>query len=124
MSHDQAQPSVRENSSIKTILLVEHDAATLTLLSEAILQQTAHQLIHASDCLTMLKFLQFFKPHLIVWNEQLLTINGIDLSTRLQVMKELQTIPLLLFSTDPQSARSETAPGNSHEAIAWMERLS
>ena len=89
-----------EPSSIKTLLLVEDNLATVSELGKMLAQQAGYQVIFASDCLTALKFLRSFKPDLMLVDERLLTRNGIDLMPRLHVMKDFQDIPLLLLSTD------------------------
>jgi DNA-binding response OmpR family regulator len=96
-----------EPPSIKKLLLVEDNLATIARLGERLVQQAGYQVIVASDCLTALKFLHSFKPHLMLLDERLLTRNGIDLLPRLHVMKDLQDIPLLLFSTDSPGSKWE-----------------
>ncbi len=89
-----------EPPSIKTILVVEDDIATASWLSELLAQQAAYQVILVSDCLTTLKFLHYCKPDLILLDDRLLHINGVDLGPRLAVMKELRDIPIFLFGED------------------------
>jgi CheY-like chemotaxis protein len=89
-----------EPPSIKTVLVVEDDLATASRLTEFLAHQAAYQIILVSDCLTTLKFLHYCTPDLILLDERLLCINGIELRPRLAVMKELRDIPLLLFSED------------------------
>ena len=51
------------------------------------------------------------KPDLILLDERLLTRQGMDLLPRLQVMKDLQDIPLLFLSTEfPGSKQKDIAP--------------
>src|SRR6266849_2681811 len=89
-----------EPPSIKTVLVVEDDSATASRLTEFFAQQAAYQIILVSDCLTTLKFLHYCTPDLILLDERLLWIKGIELGPRLAVMQELRDIPLLLFSQD------------------------
>jgi response regulator RpfG family c-di-GMP phosphodiesterase len=86
-----------EPPSIRKLLLVEENHATIARLGERLAQQAGYQVIVATDCLTALKFLRSFKPDLVLVNEHLLTSNGIDLLPRLHMMKDLQHIPLLLY---------------------------
>ena len=92
-----------EPPSIKTVLLVEDDIATASRLIELLAQQAAYQVIHVSDCLTTLKFLHYCKPDLIILDDRLLHINGIELGPRLAAMKDLQDIPILLVGDDVTS---------------------
>jgi len=86
-----------ESASIKKLLLVEDNSATVSRLGERLAQQGGYQVIVASDCVTALKFLRFCKPDLILVDARLLTQHGIDLLPRLQRMQDLQDIPLLLL---------------------------
>ena len=86
-----------ESASIKKLLLVEDNSATVSRLGERLAQQGGYQVIVASDCMTALKFLRFCKPDLILVDARLLTQHGIDLLPRLQRMQDLQDIPLLLL---------------------------
>lgn len=97
-----------EPPSIRKLLLIEENLATIARLGERLAQQAGYQVIVASDCLTALKFLRSFKPDLVLLNEHLLTRNGIDLLPRLQVLKDLQDIPLLLYSTDSPASKCES----------------
>jgi len=82
------------------MLVVEDDSATASRLTELLAQQAAYQVLLVSDCLTTLKFLRHCTPDLMLLDERLLCINGINLGPRLAVMKELRDIPLFLFSAD------------------------
>ena len=83
--------------SVKTLLLVEDNVATASQLGEKLAQQAGCQVIVASDCVTALKFVRSCKPDLMLVEARLLTHNGIDLLPRLQMMQDLQGIPLLLL---------------------------
>jgi response regulator RpfG family c-di-GMP phosphodiesterase len=96
-----------EPPSIRKLLLVEENLATASRLGERLAQQAGYQVIVASYCLTALKFLRSFKPDLVLLNERLLTRNGFDLLPRLHLMKDLQDIPLILFSTHSPGSKWE-----------------
>ncbi len=96
--------------SLKTLLLVEDDLATAVRLGETLAQQAACRVIFASDWLTALKFLRMCKPDLMLLDERLLTRSGISLVQRLDVMKDLQDIPLLFLSTDFPGSKQEDIP--------------
>jgi CheY-like chemotaxis protein len=87
--------------TFKLLLVVEDHPALATRLAEMLqAQQTDTQVIIASDCVTALKFLRSCTPDLMLVDERLLTHNGIDLAPRILTMKDLQDIPILLFSAD------------------------
>jgi DNA-binding response OmpR family regulator len=86
---------------LKLLLVVEDHSALATQLAEMLLaQRTDTQVIVASDCVTALKFLRSCTPDLLLVDERLLTHDGIDLTPRLRTMKDLQDIPILLFSAE------------------------
>ena len=89
-----------EPPSRKKLLLVEDNIAIASRLGEVLAQQAGYQVIVASDGLTALKFLRSFKPDLLLLDERLLRRNGTELDPRLFLLKDLQAIPLLLFSAD------------------------
>ena len=87
-----------ELPSIKLILIIEDNPGFATRLGRMLVHQSNDQIIVASDCLTALKFLRSCTPDLMLVDERLLMHNGIDLAPRIRMMKDLQDIPLLLFS--------------------------
>jgi response regulator RpfG family c-di-GMP phosphodiesterase len=96
---------------LKTVLLVGDDLAADLHLSEMLAQQVDYQVLVASDWVTATKFLRVCTPNLILLDEHLLTRHGIDLLPRLQVMKDLQDIPLLFLSTaSPGSKQEDLTP--------------
>lgn len=87
-----------ELPSIKLFLIIEDNPELASQLGRMLVHQANDQIIVASDCLTALKFLRSCTPDLMLVDERLLMHNGIDLAPRLLMMKDLQDIPLLLFS--------------------------
>ena len=91
-----------EVPTFKRVLMIEDHPALATRLADMLLAQRADtQVIVASDCVTaFLKFLRSCTPDLMLVDERLLTHDGIDLTPRLRTMKDLQDIPILLFSAE------------------------
>jgi DNA-binding response OmpR family regulator len=90
-----------ESPTLKLLLVVEDHPALATRLAEMLLvQRTDTQVLVASDCITALKLLRSCTPDLMLVDERLLTHDGIDLTFRLRTMKDLQDIPILLFSAE------------------------
>jgi DNA-binding response OmpR family regulator len=87
-----------ELPSIKLFLIIEDNPELATWLGRMLVHQANDQIIVASNCVTALKFLRSCTPDLMLVDERLLMHNGIDLAPRLRMMKDLQDIPLLLFS--------------------------
>jgi CheY-like chemotaxis protein len=98
--HAEIERICDEPPTLKLLLLVEDNPALATRLGEMLVHQAYSQMIVASDCLTALKFLRSCTPDLMLVDQRLLTHNGIDLAPRFLIMKDLQDISLLLFSTD------------------------
>ena len=86
-----------EPPSVKKLLLVEDNVATASQLGEILARAAGYQVIVATDCLTALKFLCSCKPDLMLVDARLLSRQGIDFFPRLQMMHDLQDIPLLLL---------------------------
>jgi DNA-binding response OmpR family regulator len=96
-----SEPRQDVTSTFKLVLMIEDHPTLATRLAEMLLaQQVDIQVIIASDCVTALKFLRSCTPDLILVDERLLIHNGIDLTSRLRIMKDLQETPFLLFSAD------------------------
>ena len=90
-----------ELPSIKLFLIIEDNPDLAVWLGRMLAQQQAdYQIIVASDCLTALKFLRTCTPDLMLMDERLLMHKGVNLAPRFRMMKDLQDIPLLLFSAD------------------------
>jgi DNA-binding response OmpR family regulator len=98
------------NHPLKTILLVVNDLTADFHLGETHAQQAGYQVLVASDWVTATKFLRVCKPDLILLDERLLTRHGIDLLPRLQVMKDLQDIPLLFLSAHSPGSKRKDLP--------------
>jgi response regulator of citrate/malate metabolism len=96
--------------SLKTLLLVEDDPTAPFHPGVTLAQQVDYQVLVASDWVTATKFLRVYTPDLILLDEHLLTRHDIDLWPRLQVMKDLQDIPLLFLSTASPGSKQEDLP--------------
>jgi DNA-binding response OmpR family regulator len=98
MSHDTTEAYSREETSVKTVLVVEDDTGIGTFLVQAILQETPHQAMLVADGFQALKAVSNIKPSLFILDYQLPRMNGIELYDQLHATKGLEQIPAIVIS--------------------------
>jgi CheY-like chemotaxis protein len=101
MRSDVCQPVVNTQSSTKTVLLVEDDAAISELLVQIITQETPYQVFAVPDGPQALELVKNVKPDLLLLDYWLPTIHGIELYDRLSAEKGLERLPTILLSVNP-----------------------
>ena len=98
MSRDTTEQHSKEETSVKTVLVVEDDTGIGTFLVQAILQETSHQAMLVADGFQALKAVSNIKPSLFILDYQLPRMNGIDLYDQLHATKGLEHIPAIVIS--------------------------
>lgn len=98
MSRDKTEQHSKEETSVKTVLVVEDDTGIGTFLVQAILQETSHQAMLVADGFQALKAVSNIKPSLFILDYQLPRMNGIDLYDQLHATKGLEHIPAIVIS--------------------------
>ena len=98
MSSDKEKFSIGENTSIKTILVVEDDAGIGTFLVQAILQETPYQAMLVTDGFQALNTVNNIRPSLFILDYQLPRMNGIELYDQLHIIEGLEEIPAIVMS--------------------------
>lgn len=98
MSSDKEQLSIGENTSAKTILVVEDDAGIGTFLVQAILQETPYQAMLVTDGFQALNAVNNIRPGLFILDYQLPRMNGIELYDQLHTMTGLEEVPAIIMS--------------------------
>ncbi|HET8911641.1 MAG TPA: response regulator [Ktedonobacteraceae bacterium] len=98
MSSDKEKLSIGENTSIKTILVVEDDAGIGTFLVQAILQETPYQAMLVTDGFQALNTVNNIRPSLFILDYQLPRMNGIELYDQLHIIEGLEEIPAIVMS--------------------------
>ena len=92
--------SGKGHDSVKTILVVEDDENIGELIVEAFIQETPYQAMLATDGKQALKIVQNVKPNVLLLDNNLPDMKGIELFDRIQVEKELENVPVLLMSAN------------------------
>jgi CheY-like chemotaxis protein len=98
----------------KTILLVEDDEVTGSLISEIIAQETPHQVLLARDGFQALELVKEFetRPHLFILDYRLPGMNGIKLYDQLHAIQELDHIPAIILSASIEEHKDQIQTRN------------
>src|SRR5260370_11386991 len=91
-------PELPRGEEQKWILVVEDDEAHASMLDLLFKQETSHCVCYISDGQTAWKFLQHFKPDLLVLDYLLPKMSGLVLYDRIRAEKALHNIPILMIS--------------------------
>ncbi|MBV9231265.1 MAG: response regulator [Chloroflexi bacterium] len=84
--------------SVKTILIVEDDEAIGEFLTLSISQETPYRPLVVLDGFEALKVLRDLKPNLLLLDNRLPSMSGIELYDQLHATKELASIPTIITS--------------------------
>jgi len=98
MPQNVGQNRDEENSTVKTVLVVEDDTGIGTFLIQAIQQETHYQAMLVTDGFQALKVVSNIKPELFILDYQLPRMNGIELYDRLHVVPGMEQIPAIIVS--------------------------
>jgi len=88
------------HDSVKTILVVEDDQHIGEFIVEAFIQETPFQAMLATDGKQALKIVQHVKPNVLLLDNNLPDMKGIELYDRIQVERKLENVPVLLMSAN------------------------
>jgi CheY-like chemotaxis protein len=98
----------KDNTPIKTVLLVEDDADIRESLAQFLKEETPYQVIAASDGFAALKLVRTITPHLIVLDYQLPGMTGLECLEALRTTKGLEHTPVILMSANfPEQVKEE-----------------
>jgi CheY-like chemotaxis protein len=100
MFHNQSLSSVKKRNNVKTILVVEDDKNIGELIVSAFVQETPYQALLAVNCSQALKLVQDIQPNMLILDNRLPDMKGIELYDRLHTMETLENIPVLLMSAN------------------------
>ena len=98
MPQNVGQNPGKENSTVKTVLVVEDDTGIGTFLIQAIQQETHYQAMLVTDGFQALKVVSNIKPELFILDYQLPRMNGIELYDRLHATPGMEKIPAIIVS--------------------------
>ncbi len=80
--------------------MVEDDEHIGEFIVEAFIQETPFQAMLATDGKQALKIVQNVKPSVLLLDNNLPDMKGIELYDRIQVEKKLENVPVLLMSAN------------------------
>ncbi|MBE3560038.1 MAG: response regulator [Ktedonobacteraceae bacterium] len=124
MAQKEEQLTTGEQSSVKTILLVEDDASIGEVLVQAIAQETTYMAFLATDGLEALHIVKGIKPNLFILDYQLPHMNGLELYDQLHAIEALRHIPVIMLSARlPQKELEKRHIVGMHKPIDLDEFL-
>ena len=114
MSQTIVDTSWQEYVVSKTILVVEDDEVTGSLISEIITQETAHRVLLARDGFQALELVREFetRPHLFILDYRLPGMDGIRLYDQLHAISELNHIPAIILSASIEEHKDQILTRN------------
>ena len=101
MQRNMEQHTGNTQTAMKTILLVEDDAAIAELLVQIIVQETPYRVLSVPDGLQALDIVKSIRPDLLLLDYWMPVIHGIELYDRLNAMKGMEQIPTIMLSVNP-----------------------
>jgi two-component system chemotaxis response regulator CheY len=103
---------------MKTIMIVD-DSATMLMSMEAILKKASFATQTAASAESALALLQGgAKPNLIITDLNMGAMNGIDLIREARKIAALRFVPMLMLTTESQTARRQEAKAAG--ASGWL----
>jgi CheY-like chemotaxis protein len=107
--------TLRSNQAVsKTILVVEDDEVTGSLISEIITQETPHRVLLARDGFQALELVREFetRPQLFILDYRMPGMNGINLYDQLHAISELDQIPAIILSASIEEQKDQIQARN------------
>jgi DNA-binding response OmpR family regulator len=130
MSNKLYPSSGTGHDSVKTILVVEDDEHIGEFIVEAFVQETPFQAMLATDGKQALKLVQNVKPSVLLVDNNLPDMKGIELYDRIQVEKKMDKVPVLLMSANVPVQEAEkrnlyclNKPFELNDLLQTIERL-
>ena len=97
----------KRSTGVKTILIVEDDAAIGEFLVQAIQQETSHQAVLAPDGFQALEVLRTLIPDLFILDYNLPDMNGLELYDTIHAVKVLEHLPVVIVSAEATRIQKE-----------------
>ncbi|GHO84033.1 response regulator [Dictyobacter formicarum] len=101
------------DSQEKVILVVEDDKRIGYLLIETIEEETPYRVMLAPDGFQALKVIRIIKPHLLLIDYMLPSMDGLELYDQLHATEEFKHIPVLFMSATPPTKALQERGGIS-----------
>ncbi|HEY4384041.1 MAG TPA: response regulator [Ktedonobacteraceae bacterium] len=100
MKQQQREPGIQESQPEKFILVVEDDAANGEVIELVITAETPYRVRCASTAEAALQLISERKPDLLLLDDLLPGMHGLELYDYLHTIPALSTIPALLISAN------------------------
>jgi DNA-binding response OmpR family regulator len=107
MSQIQERTTSKLFTHLKVILLVGNDDTALHPLAEALSENVHYHLVVASSAFAAVKFLRHITPHLLIVDECLSDMSGIQLYDYLHANRGLATLPVIMLCVSVVDMRGE-----------------
>ena len=91
----------------RVVLIAEDDASIAEFLSLAISQETPYTPIIATSGPHALELVQKVRPHLLILDYRLGTMNGLDLYDQLHALDDFDRIPAVIMGASLEKLRQE-----------------
>ena len=115
-----------QNSTPKTVLVVDDDAAILSFVSR-LLTQSKYNVLTATDGAEALQLSREYKPdiHLLLSDFQMPIMGGVDLATKLVLERPLVKVLMMSGFTEGMLVLNDgwhflSKPSFPHNCAAWL----
>lgn len=114
MVQTTADTTHQDHGVSKTILVVEDDEVTGSLIAEIIAQETPHHVLLARDGFRALELVRELetRPHLFILDYRLPGMDGIKLYDQLHAIHELDHIPTIILSASIEEYKDQILTRN------------
>ena len=112
MAQVQEQTTSKPSTRLKAILLVGNDDATMLPLAHVLSQDLHFHLFVASNGFAAVKFVRHITAHLLIVDDCLPDMTGIQLYDRLHANRELAALPAIMLSASLEDMKDALAARN------------
>jgi DNA-binding response OmpR family regulator len=107
MPYDKKGVSTKDHSPVKSILVVEDDAANGACIAEMIVQETPYHVLLVPTSPRALEIVRHIKPNLFIFDYRLPQMNGVQLFDHLHALPELEDVPALILTACLEDCEAE-----------------
>jgi CheY-like chemotaxis protein len=102
-------PETSGHELVKTVLIIDDDQAIGEVLSQAIKDETPHQVVLAHDGFEALKLVRSLTPQLVLLDYLLPSMDGLECAEALRGSPGLEHVPILFMTASmPPSAEARS----------------
>ena len=112
MAQVQEWNTSKPSAHLKVILLVANDDATMRSLAHILSQELHSHIFVASSGFAAIKFVKHITPHLLIVDDCLPDMTGIQLYDRLHANRGLATLPAIMLTASLEDMKDALAARN------------